>query len=222
MAVFGKDYSIRLTLLDSAGREVQRLEETCDVCTVKEAEDAVTRAGVKVAALVRATPAAASAPPPPPPPKAAEPVPPPPKPAAPPPPKPAAPPPPAPAAAPPGATTAAPVTTRPAERRGFPWRATAIASTVIGVVGLAIGIPLLVIDGEPTCDVPNPQKNCPEVWNTAGGGAAVLTLGVGGLAAAGVLFYLDYRSRHRPGTPAAVSVVPIAGGGGMVMAGGRF
>jgi hypothetical protein len=87
-------------------------------------------------------------------------------------------------------------------------------------VGLAVGIPLLAIDGDPTCDLPNPRKNCPEVYNTAGGGAALVTLGVGGLAAAGVLFYLDYRSRHRPNVP-TVSLGPVSGGA-MVTAGGRF
>jgi hypothetical protein len=213
IAVFGKDYTVRVWLLDSAGRETSKLEDTCDVCTVKEAEDAVARAAGKMASLIRSAPAAATAAPPPPPPKPVEAPPPaPPRAAAP------APATPAPAAAAaPGPTTTAPATP---ERRGFPWRAVAISSAVLGVVGLAVGIPLLAIDGDPTCDAPNPRKNCPEVWNTAGGGAALVTLGVGGLVASGVLFYLDYRSRHRPHVP-TVSLFPTSGGA-VVTAGGRF
>jgi hypothetical protein len=57
------------------------------------------------------------------------------------------------------------------------------------------------------------------VWNTAGGGAALLTLGLAGLAASGVLFYLDYRSRHRP----AVAVIPaLTVGGGVMTVSGHF
>jgi hypothetical protein len=64
-----------------------------------------------------------------------------------------------------------------------------------------------------------PERNCPEVYNTAGAGAALVTLGAAGLAASGVLFYLDYRSRHRP--PPTVAIMPTAGGG-MLTVGGKF
>jgi hypothetical protein len=216
IAVFGKDYTIRMSLLDPAGREMQRIEETCDVCTVKEADDAVARAAGKVAALARASSGPVVTAPPP------RPVAPPPRPVEVPPPPPPPPTAPAPAPTPPPVAAPVPAPAPPpqAETHGFPWRAVAIASTVAGVVGIAVGIPLLVIDGDPTCDAPNPRKNCPEVYNTAGGGAALLTLGVGGVAAGAVLFYLDYRSRHRPATP-RLSFAPLAGGG-LVTASGQF
>src|SRR5438874_1170554 len=84
--------------------------------------------------LARPAPAAvAVAPPPPPPPRPAEPAPPPPAP----PPR-TAQPAPTPAPAPAPVVAAAPAPPH-AEHRGFPWRAIAITSTVLGVVGLAIG-----------------------------------------------------------------------------------
>jgi hypothetical protein len=100
----------------------------------------------------------------------------------------------------------------------FPWRALAISSLVVGVVGIAIGAPLVAIDGNPTCNLPNPKTSCPDVYNTVGGGAAMLTLGIAGVAASGVLFYLDHRARKRAAT---VVVLPLQGGA-FVSTGGRF
>ena len=40
----GKRYYIRVQLLDSQGREISRAEETCEICTLKEADDAAARA----------------------------------------------------------------------------------------------------------------------------------------------------------------------------------
>ena len=207
----GKDYVIKLRLVDAVGRELAKVEEPCDICTVKEVEDAVARAAGKLAAAARslppetASPATAETPPAPPPPKV-EPTPPPKVEPTPPPPV--------------TATTETPpaTTPQPAEKKMFPWRAVAITSLVVGVVGIAIGAPLVAIDGNPTCNLPNPRTACPDVYNTVGGGAAMLTLGIAGVAASGVLFYFDHRARKRA---AAVSIAPLPGGAN-VSVGGRF
>ena len=36
----GKDYVIKLRLLDAVGRELAKVDEPCDVCTLKEADEA--------------------------------------------------------------------------------------------------------------------------------------------------------------------------------------
>jgi hypothetical protein len=201
----GKDYSIKLRLLDTTGRELTKIEEPCDICTVKEADDAIARAATKLAAATRAlsseTPKPDLAPPPAPKPETAV--------------KPAPPPEPTVQSAPPEPTTA----TAHREKKMFPWRPVAIASLAAGVVGLAVGIPLLAIDGHPTCDKPNPMQSCPEVYNTVGGGATLLTLGLLGGAASGVLFYLDHRARAKPRP--TVLILPVQGGA-YVSTGGRF
>ena len=84
---------------------------------------------------------------------------------------------------------------------------------------MAVGIPLLAIDGHPTCSLPNPRTSCPNVYNTGGGGAAMLTFGIAGLAASGVLFYFDHRARNKPHPN--VVVIPTAGGA-FVSTGGHF
>ena len=205
--VNGKDYVIKLRLLDAVGRELAKVDEPCDICTVKEADEAIARAAGKLAAAAKALPTEA----PPPatvetPPKAET--------------------PPRVETPPPAKTevvTPTPqpdLTTPPAprEKRMFPWRAVAISSLAVGVVALAIGIPLLAIDGNPTCSLPNPRQACPEVYNTLGGGAAMLTVGVIGVAASGVLFYFDHRARKRA---AGLSLLPL-NGGVHLSAGGRF
>jgi hypothetical protein len=209
--VTGKDYVIKLRLLDAVGRELAKVDEPCDICTVKEAEEAVARAGGKLAAAAKALPAETAPPatvettPPPkvetPPPKVETP----------------------PSKVEVVTSTPQPDLTPPPaqpEKKMFPWRPLAISSLVLGVVGLAIGIPLLAIDGNPTCSSPNPRTSCPEVYNTLGGGAAMLTVGVLGLAGSGVLFYLDHRARKRAAAP-SVSLVPLHGGA-YLSAGGRF
>lgn len=223
IVIAGKDYTIRLTLLDAAGRPIGNVNDECDICTQHEAEEAVTKAAQKLISSAPApSPVAAAPAPTPPPPVAAPPEPPPPAP-----PPPASPPPPA--AAPAPAPVAAQVTTT--ERKRFPWRPVAIGSLAAGVVGLAIGIPLVVIDGNPTCTPPNgqdPHKFCKNVYNTGGGGGALVAFGVGGLAAGAALFVLDwYTAHHPPRHPqsAAVSnvaVAPLLGGGAMATVGGRF
>ncbi|HEY1586453.1 MAG TPA: hypothetical protein VGH63_12250, partial [Polyangia bacterium] len=116
---------------------------------------------------------------------------------------------------PPGTETPPPVKS---ERKTFPWRPVAITSLVIGVVGIAVGAPLVAIDGNPTCSSPNPKTSCPNVYNTVGGGATMLTLGLAGVAASAVLFYFDHRARKQATT---VSLSPTVGGAAMSV-GGRF
>ncbi len=212
--VTGKDYAIKLRLVDAVGRELAKVEEPCDICTVKEADDAVARAATKLATAAKALPpeGAPSATTETPPPKVE--APPPPKVETPPPAKAETPPPtPSPVEAPPPSAPAQ------AEKKPFPWRAVAISSLAVGLVGVAIGIPLLAIDGQPTCSLPNPRQACPEVYNTVGGGATLLTIGIGGLAASGALFYLDHRARKK--RVPTVSLMPLQGGL-FVSTGGRF
>ncbi|HEX6837521.1 MAG TPA: hypothetical protein VF334_13165 [Polyangia bacterium] len=206
--VNGKDYVIKLRLVDAVGRELAKVDEPCDICTVKEADDAVARAAGKLAAAAKSLPPETAPPatvetPPTPPPKVE--TPPPPK-----------------VETPPPVTATAPTETTPTppptEKKMFPWRAVAISSLVVGVVGIAIGAPLVAIDGNPTCNLPNPRTACPDVYNTVGGGAAMLTFGIAGVAASGVLFYMDHRARKHAAT---VSVLPLSGGA-YVSAGGRF
>jgi hypothetical protein len=196
IAATGKDYTIHLRLLDPTGRELAKADDACDICTVKEAEDAVARAAGKLAATARTLPVE----PPPPPPKV-EPPPPPPK--VEPEPTPKVEPTPAPPELTNGGNVQKP-------ERIFPWRALAITSLVIGVAGVAAGAPLIAVDGQPTCNAPNPQVSCPEVYNTLGGGVTLLVIGAAGLAASGVLFYEDHRARHRKAP--AVSLLPMPGG----------
>ena len=200
----GKDYTIRLKLLDATGRELARSEDSCDICTVKEADDAVARAAQKLAASV---PTQA-----PPPAKVETPAP-----VETPHPKTETPPPPARVEAPPAA-----ITPTPAERKAFPYRPVAIASLAAGVVGIAVGAALVAIDGQPTCTPPNggdPKKLCKNVYDTVGGGGVLLGLGLAGVAAGSVLLYFDYRQRHKPATHVSIAPLP---GGAAVSVGGRF
>jgi hypothetical protein len=100
----------------------------------------------------------------------------------------------------------------------FPWRPVAITSLVVGVVLTAIGIPLIAIDGNPTCNMANPRQTCPDVYDTKGGGGALLAFGIGGIAAGGVLFYFDHRARTKKHN--SVSLLPI--GGLHLQAGGTY
>ncbi len=55
--VNGKDYVIKLRMLDPVGRELAKVDEPCDICTLKEADEAVARAASKLAAAAKALPA---------------------------------------------------------------------------------------------------------------------------------------------------------------------
>ncbi|MDB4965954.1 MAG: hypothetical protein JWN44_1643 [Myxococcales bacterium] len=210
--VSGKDYTVRMRLLDAVGRELAKADEPCDICTLKEADEAVARAASKLAAAARALPG--DAPPssstpstvenPPPPPKSetvpmkAEPMP--------------------PKVDNPAVNPSEPAPLVRREKKAFPWRPVAIASLAVGLVGVVVGIPLLAIDGQPTCNSPNPRMSCPEVYNTVGGGAAMLTVGLAGVAASGALFYFDHRARKARPT---VMLTPTQGGV-YLSAGGHF
>jgi hypothetical protein len=216
LVIAGKDYTIRLKLLDGTGKEVAHTEDTCDICTVKEADEALARATAKLissnkAAMESGATTMVSPPPP--------------RPA----PPPVVTPPPHVETPPPAATNppppAAVLTTPPPvkEKKPIPWRGLAIGSLALGVVGIAIGAPLIAIDGQPTCSAPagmDPKKFCKNVYNTAGGGGTMLAVGIVGLAGAGVLFYFDYRSRHQH--PTTVSLVPLLEGGALATVGTRF
>jgi hypothetical protein len=218
VVIAGKDYTIRLKLIDSAGREIGKLEEACEICTVKEADEAVTRAVTKLVSTHRAAIDAVTTPPPAPtPPPKVEPAP------APPPkvePKPPAPTP---------ATTEQPKPPVP-DKKPVPWRWVAVGMLGVGVVGLAVGIPLIAIDGRPTCNPGNdpvtgmprdPKRFCPEVYNTTAGGGIMTAVGIASLAASGVFWYLDWRQR-RPPTAPKVSLVPLPEGGAFATVGGLF
>jgi hypothetical protein len=105
-----------------------------------------------------------------------------------------------------------------------------LAAAGVGVLGLAVGIPLLSMDGDPTnCrGEPRPDgRNCSDVYSTSGAGWAMTTIGIAGLATAGVLAYLYFTSGKREKASAwlrgerTVAVTPLQGGL-MLGAGGSF
>ncbi len=212
ISVVGKSFTISVRLFDNQGRELTHADELCEICTVREADEALTKAAARLSAAARQFPvdamvvAAERARPTPPPPREE--------------PRPAAVTP-QPAASGPDVADPPPPAMR-REHRKFPYRPVAFASVGVGIIGLAVGIPLLVIDGRPTCDAPNPATQCKEVYNTIGGGGAMVAIGALGLLASIPLFYLDYRDRHRaPGTAMLLRGGPTAGGAGLTFE-GRF
>ncbi len=205
--VTGKDYVFHLLLIDGNGRLESKVDEPCDICTVKEADEALARASAKLSATAAHIALQAERPAPvmeAPKPK----------------PKPLSPPPPLP---PPvlSAPPTIPVTSPAPLKRSRPFLWAAVGSAAAGVVGLVVGIPLLAIDGTPTCSLPSPQKSCANLYDTMPAGAVLTTLGVAGLAASGVLFYLDYRSQHRAKRPMTAGVAPTLGGA-ILMWNGNF
>jgi len=97
----------------------------------------------------------------------------------------------------------------------------ALAAAGVGVLGLAVGIPLLSMDGDFTnCRGPaRPDgRNCTDIYSTSGAGWTMTTLGLAGLATAGVLFYFYFTSdppekKHAWWrNPNTLSVAPITGG----------
>ena len=179
--VSGKDYSIKLRALDAAGRDVGHLDDSCDICTLNEADQAVTRAVAKLASQPRPAESRVVEQPPPPP-----------------------------VTAPPPAV----------EKRGFPLKLVlGIAAGVVGIIGISVGAYLVSIDGNPTCDAMDPVHHCKEVYNTVGGGGALIALGIVSLAGAGTLLYFEFRPT--PKTQARIGLVPTIGGGTLTL-GGRF
>jgi hypothetical protein len=96
------------------------------------------------------------------------------------------------------------------EKKIFPYKWVGVGALVVGVVGIAVGAPLLAIDGEPTCDLPDPKHSCKEVYDTAGGGAALVTIGALGIAAGVSLIVVDVVLHKRAARH--VAVAPMAGG----------
>lgn len=109
-----------------------------------------------------------------------------------------------------------------AKREGRRWPLwPVLAAAGVGVLGLAVGIPLVAMDGDPTnCrGEPRPDgRNCQDVYSTSGAGWTFTTMGIAGLATAGVLFYLYLTSPKRDATTAGlpwlhrVSIAPAQGG----------
>lgn len=62
IAVTGKNYSISLRVVDPSGTETSRTADRCDICSVREADDAVARAAARLAAMVVIAPAEAPKP----------------------------------------------------------------------------------------------------------------------------------------------------------------
>src|SRR5581483_8283031 len=115
-----------------------------------------------------------------------------------------------------------PVTAPPpaVEKRGFPLKLVlGIAAGVVGIIGISVGAYLVSIDGNPTCDAMDPVHHCKEVYNTVGGGGALIALGIVSLAGAGTLLYFEFRPT--PKTQARIGLVPTIGGGTLTL-GGRF
>lgn len=231
VTVSGKSYTIAMRVYDGSGRELSQSTELCDICTLREAEALVTKTAQKLATVARTFPVEDVAPPkrvektqepaptaPTPieaktPPKQVEPVRPPPTPEEV---RPMAPPStPSPLeASNPQAPTPAP------SRRYVPWRILGFSAVGLGVVGFAVGIPLIVIDGRPTCSSADATHTCPHVYNTKGGGIAMTALGAISIAASVPLFYFDYKDRH-PKKTFAFGAMPTWGGAAATIA-GRF
>lgn len=203
--VTGKSYTIALKLYDARGQELTRADDACEICTVHEAEETVTKAAARLATAARSL---AQAPPPPT-------IPPPAEPAAP---VLVAPPEPSPAVQP----AAPPLVASPTRtRRYVPWSALAWSSLGAGLVGLGVGVPLLVLDGRPTCNAADPVHQCPRVYDTRAGGATLVALGTLGLIASIPLFYFDWREKNRSLAALGVRGGALAGGAGLQLL-GRF
>ena len=110
-----------------------------------------------------------------------------------------------------------------AKREGRRWPLwPVLAAAGVGVLGLAVGIPLVAMDGDPTNCRGEPRsdgRNCQDVYSTSGAGWTFTTMGIAGLATAGVLFYLYLTSPKRGGSTKAelpwlhrVSIAPAQGG----------
>lgn len=225
ISTVGKNYQIEVRLFRGT-RELTKAESRCDICTLTEALAATTRVATEVGSRGEEPPVgAAKAAPKETPPAAVEP------------PTRSAPVPPmtttasntiggnAATASEPGAAAGSAVDATP--RRWPLWPV--IAAGGAGAVSLAVGIPLLVLDGGYTQCVGAPRadgRNCAEVYDTNAAGGVLTAMGVAGLGASGVLLYLHLSSRGSEDSAATpgiktVSIGP-ADGGMMFGAGGTF
>jgi hypothetical protein len=76
----------------------------------------------------------------------------------------------------------------------------AIAAAGVGVAGLAIGIPLISLNGDWTNCEGEPRadgRNCRDQYSTSGVGWTFTSMGIAGLATSGVFFYLYFTSDKR-------------------------
>lgn len=192
ISVSGKNYIISLRLLDQGGAEMWHATERCDICTVREADEAVAKAASRMAPWVGRpgpTDQAKAAAPPPPPPKLAAPTP----------------------APPPGPSPLAPV---PEPRRFTPYRIGWIVSLAVGGAFLVSSIPFLIYaakENQTTCDPSIPVTSCPTVYKgNLGAGLGLLLGGAVGAGGGGfaLFYYLDKQAQKRP----RVSLSPTAGG----------
>jgi hypothetical protein len=171
--IFGSSYVFRFEHFAADGRSLGRTEGRCDVCTIAEANEALSLAAARLGrtrapAPVRA-PAATAAPAPVPqaPVAAAGPGP--------------AQPPPTHALTLHGTGSSEP----PRAARLWKW-----ATLGVGLVATVIGIALVSLDGSGSCS-DAPQKACPRLYDTAGGGWVLTASGLAAIGGAGVMFWLD-------------------------------
>jgi hypothetical protein len=200
----GKNYAIRMRVFDAAGQELGKASDGCDICSVREADAAVTRVAGKVAPLTvvktppkteeagpeapRATPVAKEADAPPKPAPAVE----------------------AAASRPAPAEGGQPAPTdRATDTRGggFPYRPVAIGSFGVAVVALIATIGFGVYatkENQTTCKGVNyttGDNTCPNIYK--GNAAPAAVFGVVTALAAGtgaLMLFLDARHRKRSPT----------------------
>jgi hypothetical protein len=200
VTISGRNYVMTLRLFDQGGAEMWRTVERCEICAVREADEALSRAAARMAPWVErpgptdqqraeTRPAPTPAPAPPPPPAAA--------PAA------VVPPP-----APPSA---------PAQEKGWtPYRYGWVAALAAGGLLVAGSIPFLAYasrDGMTTCGDDIPVRSCEKIYQGnlgAGVGMLVAGLVVGG-GGFGVLYALDRHAIKKRSAP-KVSLLPLPGG----------
>lgn len=195
--VSGKYYSITVRLFDQGGVEMQRFSESCDICTVRQADEVLGLVAARLAPWAlrpgptdRAREAT----------RAEERV---------------TVTPPAPAPAPPPA---------PELRRTY-FRVGWIAALAVGGAFMIASVPLLYYaskDGQTNCDPSVPRKDCPTIYQGNLGAGLGLLLGaglIGGGSVFAVLYALDHRARR--GTGPRVSLLPLLDGG-MLTFEGRF
>lgn len=212
VSAVGKNYTVEVKLW-SGTKLLAKASGRCDICTNMEAVQTVVKIATEVGSKGEEPPGPAPTPTPTP--------------------APAPTPSPAPAPAPAPAPTPAPSPKpdqppgpQPAKRVWPLWPA--IVAGGVGVVGIVVGAPLVAIDGNGTnCrgDARPDNRNCADLYKTAGGGWTLTAMGIAGLATSGVLLYLHLSTRPKEGRSASIetlAVTPVPEGGVMVGAGGRF
>jgi hypothetical protein len=206
ISVSGKNYTIALRLVDQGGQEVWRATERCEICTVREADEAAARAATRVGPWLerpgptdqarQAEKKAVRAPEPP---AAAE------------------------------RPSPRVLVEKPPERRRMNgYRAGWIAALAVGGALAVASVPFLYYasrDGDTTCDPSVPRANCPTVYqgNLEAGLGLLLGGGVGLSGGVfGILFYLDRQyEKRRQARAGRLGLVPTVGGAAMSLE-GRF